>query len=254
MSHEGSGRLDQNVALMGTAAVQSERMETTPQFTNAACKTAPPGMFYPDREKLRYARFLKVSAEARAICNGCEYRRDCLTYALTIEERDGIWGATTETDRTHIFWAHTTNREDAKWFQTSDEMIALIQSSGIDEATTDRLVRFVYQQRNKIRHLATAIQHALPEAAPCAPQPEPAVTDQPIAAGMVAMLRALAERDAATWELRTMTGNKKVSVHVAKARTAGWIEPTGELSKNETRQFAPVYRLTDAGYERIPDE
>lgn len=238
---------------MVAMAVQSARMETTPEFTNAACRTAPPGMFHPDRLEIGYAGFREAEAEALVVCGGCEHRRGCLTYALRTEERDGIWGHTTETDRTHIFWAHTSNHQNAKWVKTTDEMVEVINGLGIDPATADKLVRFLRAQRTKIRALATAIQHALPEAAPLITEPEPAVEGQPLAPGMVAMLRALAERDAATWELRAMTGNKKVSVHVAKARTAGWIEPTGELSKNETRQFAPVYQLTDAGYEQIPN-
>lgn len=229
-------------------------METTPEFKDPACRNAPPGMFHPDRLEIGYAKYLAMSADALAICGTCEHRRDCLIYALRTEERDGVWGHTTETDRTHIFWAHTSNRQNAKWVKTTEEMVELVNSLGIDPATADKLGRFMRAQRAKIRALATAIEHALPEAAQRTPAPQPVSDDQSLAADMIAVLRVLAERDAATWELRTETGNKKAAVLVAKACKEGWIEPNGQLSKNETRQLAPVYRLTDTGYERIPDE
>lgn len=246
-----------NPAIVCTPTTKTDTMptmETTPQFTNPACRVAPPGTFHPDRLEIGYAKYREAADEALTICNTCEHRRDCLIYALRTDERDGVWGHTTETDRTHIFWAHTSNHQNAKWVKTTEEMVELVNSLGIDPATADKLGRFIRAQRTKIRALATAIEHALPEAAHRTPAPQPVSDDQSLAADMIAVLRVLAERDAATWELRTETGNKKAAVLVAKACKEGWIEPNGQLSKNETRQLAPVYRLTDTGYERIPDE
>ncbi len=228
-------------------------METTPEFKNPACRVAPPGMFHPDRLEIGYAKYLAMSADALAICGTCEHRRDCLTYALTAQERDGVWGHTTETDRANIVWAHNSNHPDAAWVKTTDQIVDLVRESDMDPATIDRIKRFLHQQRAKIRALATAIEHALPEAAQQTNEPAP-VDDQPLTPDIVAVLRVLAEGDAATWQIRKMTGNKNVARHVTAARSLGLVEPTGELSKTDTRQYAPVYRLTDAGYERIPDE
>lgn len=228
-------------------------METTPEFKNPACRNAPPGMFHPDRLEIGYAKYLAMSADALAICGTCEHRRDCLTYALTAQERDGVWGHTTETDRANIVWAHNSNHPDAAWVKTTDQIVDLARASDMDPATIDRIKRFLHQQRAKIRALATAIEHALPEAAQQTNEPAP-VDDQPLTPEIVAVLRVLAEGDAATWQIRKMTGNKNVARHVTAARSLGLVEPTGELSKTDTRQYAPVYRLTDAGYERIPNE
>ena len=47
---------------------------------------------------------------AKAVCNGCTVRAECLTYALTTRQRDGVWGGLTETERGALI--ATSNRED----------------------------------------------------------------------------------------------------------------------------------------------
>jgi WhiB family redox-sensing transcriptional regulator len=45
--------------------------------------------------------FRSNSRKAKAYCQTCPVKRDCLNYALLYGE-DGIWGGTTETDRAQI--------------------------------------------------------------------------------------------------------------------------------------------------------
>lgn len=48
-------------------------------------------MFFPDRGESPDA--------ALAICRSCTARQECLEYALTNNERFGIWGGLTESER-----------------------------------------------------------------------------------------------------------------------------------------------------------
>ncbi|MGH8902192.1 MAG: WhiB family transcriptional regulator [Egibacteraceae bacterium] len=38
-------------------------------------------------------------AEAKAVCAGCKVSQQCLDYALTTGQHDGIWGGLTEDER-----------------------------------------------------------------------------------------------------------------------------------------------------------
>jgi WhiB family redox-sensing transcriptional regulator len=51
-------------------------------------------VFFPDTEEL--------AEEAKAICAACPVRVSCLEYAITVRERDGVWGGTTERERRRI--------------------------------------------------------------------------------------------------------------------------------------------------------
>jgi len=42
----------------------------------------------------------RLQETARAGCRGCPARAECLDYALTADERWGVWGATTPQERT----------------------------------------------------------------------------------------------------------------------------------------------------------
>ena len=53
-----------------------------------------PVLFYPGRGE--------DCAQARAVCEGCSVRADCLDYALKYRVKFGIWGGTTELERRHI--------------------------------------------------------------------------------------------------------------------------------------------------------
>lgn len=60
----------------------------------AACRDLPAEWFHPDRgESL---------VEARTVCAACAVRPDCLLWAVTNNERFGVWGGTSERERRRI--------------------------------------------------------------------------------------------------------------------------------------------------------
>ncbi|HEX2050958.1 MAG TPA: WhiB family transcriptional regulator [Actinomycetota bacterium] len=59
--------------------------------TNARCAEVDPEIFFPERGG--------SSKAARAVCNECTVRMQCLEYALNNKEQFGIWGGTSERER-----------------------------------------------------------------------------------------------------------------------------------------------------------
>ncbi len=57
----------------------------------ATCLDADPEAFFPEKGG--------STREAKRICGACPVRSDCLDYALTHEERFGIWGGLSERER-----------------------------------------------------------------------------------------------------------------------------------------------------------
>lgn len=57
----------------------------------ARCLEVDPEIFFPERGG--------SSKSARAVCNQCEVRLECLRYALKNREQFGIWGGTSERER-----------------------------------------------------------------------------------------------------------------------------------------------------------
>ncbi|HEV3067797.1 MAG TPA: WhiB family transcriptional regulator [Streptosporangiaceae bacterium] len=45
---------------------------------------------------------MEQAAEAKAICATCRVRRECLAFALRTGQIHGIWGGTTEHERTGL--------------------------------------------------------------------------------------------------------------------------------------------------------
>jgi len=58
---------------------------------DARCVEVDPEIFFPERGG--------SSRAARAVCNGCPVKMDCLSYALNNREQFGIWGGTSERER-----------------------------------------------------------------------------------------------------------------------------------------------------------
>ncbi len=69
----------------------------------AACRGPESALFfpptYPERKDERDAR----EARAKAICQECPVRSECLDYAISIREPHGIWGGLTEAERRLMF-------------------------------------------------------------------------------------------------------------------------------------------------------
>jgi WhiB family transcriptional regulator, redox-sensing transcriptional regulator len=57
----------------------------------ALCAQTDPEAFFPEKGG--------STREAKRICAGCEVRAECLEYALTFDERFGIWGGLSERER-----------------------------------------------------------------------------------------------------------------------------------------------------------
>ena len=86
--------------------VAEPRNDTRSVVGGPACRTVDPEMFFPDNDT-------KSAAEpAKIVCRRCpgEILASCLRYALT-HQVEGIWGATTETDRERIRQVHEIDAE-----------------------------------------------------------------------------------------------------------------------------------------------
>ncbi len=60
----------------------------------SACGGLDPAIFFPPSDD--------EAGEAKAVCEGCLVRDDCLEYALANREHEGIWGGATERERRRI--------------------------------------------------------------------------------------------------------------------------------------------------------
>ena len=91
------------------------RAETPEWHADAACADYPKEVFFGHEERagLKRHRPNLTSTEvreAKAICEQCPVRLECLGHALRFNERYGIWGGTTPNERYGI-WGGTTPTE-----------------------------------------------------------------------------------------------------------------------------------------------
>ena len=70
--------------------------------TQAACQGEFGSLFYPplrtDKKSAKSARVQR----AKAVCEGCPVRTDCLDHAVRSGERHGVWGGLTDVERQHL--------------------------------------------------------------------------------------------------------------------------------------------------------
>jgi WhiB family transcriptional regulator, redox-sensing transcriptional regulator len=62
----------------------------------AACLSADPELFFPVSNS---GRSREQEERAKAVCRTCLVRRECLQYALSMDEPYGVWGGMTEDER-----------------------------------------------------------------------------------------------------------------------------------------------------------
>ncbi|MFD7713487.1 WhiB family transcriptional regulator [Streptomyces sp. NPDC059785] len=62
----------------------------------AACRTVDPDLFFPVGDT--GPAVLQVR-EAKAVCEVCPVRAECLRWALDTGQSVGVWGGTSETER-----------------------------------------------------------------------------------------------------------------------------------------------------------
>ncbi len=60
----------------------------------ALCAQTDPEVFFPEKGG--------STAQAKAVCRGCEVTAECGEYALAHDERFGIWGGLSERDRRKV--------------------------------------------------------------------------------------------------------------------------------------------------------
>jgi WhiB family redox-sensing transcriptional regulator len=70
-----------------------------PDFTSkgpANCKGhEDPDLFFPEPYQLGSR---EISEKAKKVCDGCEYRTECLSWAL-VNDEPGVWGGMSENER-----------------------------------------------------------------------------------------------------------------------------------------------------------
>jgi WhiB family redox-sensing transcriptional regulator len=62
----------------------------------AACQSADPDLFFPISSSGQSAAQV---VQAKAICAGCQVRRECLAFALRTRQVHGVWGGLSEQER-----------------------------------------------------------------------------------------------------------------------------------------------------------
>ena len=68
----------------------------------AACRGPQAAVFFPPTSPERRDEKRFRERNAKAICEMCSVRSDCLSYALTIREQHGIWGGLSESERREL--------------------------------------------------------------------------------------------------------------------------------------------------------
>jgi WhiB family redox-sensing transcriptional regulator len=71
----------------------------------AACRHEDPDLFFPpEEERGRYAALRETLA--KRICLRCPVLAECTDYALTADERYGVWGGLTAAERDRLRQRH----------------------------------------------------------------------------------------------------------------------------------------------------
>ena len=68
----------------------------------AACRGPQAVVFFPPTTPERRDEKRFREAIAKAICEECTVRSECLEYAVAIREQHGIWGGLSETERRNL--------------------------------------------------------------------------------------------------------------------------------------------------------
>lgn len=59
----------------------------------AACASTDPELFFPEKSDTQRLE------RAKAVCGRCAVQAACLEYALTTDQREGVWGGLSEGQR-----------------------------------------------------------------------------------------------------------------------------------------------------------
>lgn len=76
---------------------------------HAACRGIDPELFFSSDEAVNKQERQEREAAAKAVCNRCDVRAECLNYALEAGERYGIWGGLNAQERRALGRARKDN-------------------------------------------------------------------------------------------------------------------------------------------------
>lgn len=65
----------------------------------AACRNSDPDLFFPVGTT---GPSLDEIEAAKALCQGCPVREDCLQFAIETNQESGVWGGTSEVERRRL--------------------------------------------------------------------------------------------------------------------------------------------------------
>jgi WhiB family transcriptional regulator, redox-sensing transcriptional regulator len=65
----------------------------------AACRGVDPELFFSSDDLPNKHERIEREAAAKAVCNRCNVRQECLLYAIAAGERYGIWGGMNPQER-----------------------------------------------------------------------------------------------------------------------------------------------------------
>jgi WhiB family redox-sensing transcriptional regulator len=74
-------------------------LETARWQTRAACRGEMGNDFYPPVHGERRPERRMREARAKAVCASCPVRSECLETAVSNDERYGVWGGLTDSER-----------------------------------------------------------------------------------------------------------------------------------------------------------
>jgi WhiB family redox-sensing transcriptional regulator len=67
-----------------------------PWMEDAACANTDPEVFFMVGTT---PELMDATRQAKRVCRSCSVQAECLAYALTVDDRHGIWGGTTPWER-----------------------------------------------------------------------------------------------------------------------------------------------------------
>jgi len=104
-----------------------------PWADQALCAQTDPEMFFPDKGG--------STREAKAVCAQCFVQAECLDWALTTNERFGIWGGLSERERRAISKGTTTTCPDCgDFFYNQNGYLSHQRTHRLDHLNTERTV------------------------------------------------------------------------------------------------------------------
>ena len=82
--------------LRGVAAPHVDLVDSLLDWQrHAACKGLEAAIFYPSEDD-------EAAFEAKSVCAACAVSGECLEYAITVREKEGVWGGQTAAERVRI--------------------------------------------------------------------------------------------------------------------------------------------------------